>query len=138
MPTPYSESISIDSGDTPRTETASPTQENGHGAAAMPRQSQQSQRKKSTAKLTKLKPHFATPPRMSRQTDPHGGQNGQHADNEEAQQIHSGNTLDSYVLPKSLRMNRWDVNFLTSGIEVIKVSKVSTEIFVMNIIMGGD
>ena len=39
-------------------------------------------------------------------------------------EVHSGNTLESYVLPKSLKMHSFDVNFMTSGMEVIKVSKV--------------
>jgi hypothetical protein len=127
MPTP-SASISADSGDTPRTDAASRADENGHSprqqADALP-PAQSNRRVKSPTKLTKLKPHFATPPRASRRASSKSDceQNGD-ADNEEAQApIHSGNTLESYVLPKSLRMNRWDVNFLTSGIEVIKVSK---------------
>lgn len=32
--------------------------------------------------------------------------------------------MESYVLPKNLRINREDVNFVSSGMEVIKVSKV--------------
>jgi hypothetical protein len=139
MATP-STSISIDSGDTPRTEAASYHEENGYSIieelqqpqAQLPRpQSQQSQRRiKSPTKLNKLKPHLLTPPRMTRRANSSAVQNGNgnHAveDSDEGQApAHSGNTLESYVLPRRLRMNRNDVNFVTSGIEVIKVSKVS-------------
>lgn len=37
--------------------------------------------------------------------------------------MHSGDTLENYVVPSKLRMNAWDMN-LDSGMEVIKVSKV--------------
>jgi hypothetical protein len=130
MPTP-SLSISTDSSDTPRTEAASRADENGHSIRHQEDASQRtsnSRRIKSPAKLTtKLKPHFASPPRASRR-DSKSNSDPKEDDEESQQQAptHSGNTLESYVLPKRLRMNRWDVNFLTSGIEVIKVSKVNT------------
>jgi hypothetical protein len=130
MPTPFL-SISTDSSDTPRTEAASRADENGHSIRHQEDASQRTsnnRRIKSPAKLTtKLKPHFASPPRASRRASKSSNCDPKE-DNEEATQqqapTHSGNTLESYVLPKRLRMNRWDVNFLTSGIEVIKVSKV--------------
>ena len=55
-------------------------------------------------------------------------------------EVHSGNTLESYVLPKSLRMHSFDVNFMTSGMEVIKVSKVGlvyhVVVFCVGVLMG--
>ena len=40
-------------------------------------------------------------------------------------EVHSGDTLENYVLPPTLRMDTVDVNAAQGGMEVIKVSKVS-------------
>lgn len=40
-------------------------------------------------------------------------------------EVHSGDTLENYVLPHNLRMDAVDVNAAQGGMEVIKVSKVS-------------
>lgn len=126
MPTP-SLSISTDSSDTPRTEAASRADENGHSTEDASQRTSNNRRIKSPAKLTtKLRPHFTSPPRASRRASKSSCDLDEDNEEEAQQQAptHSGNTLESYVLPKRVRMNRWDVNFLTSGIEVIKVSKV--------------
>lgn len=44
---------------------------------------------------------------------------------ERSGEVHSGDTLETYVLPHILRMDTVDVNAAQGGMEVIKVSKVS-------------
>ena len=63
---------------------------------------------------------------MTRWADSHAMQINEHhsAASENEGPPHTGNTLESYVLPKRLRMDDNDIHFLTSGMEVIKVSKV--------------
>jgi hypothetical protein len=135
-------SLSIDSNDSPLTQPASPpsshplaNEEAGRG----PSQQQQHphlqlhRRIKSPTKLTKLKSNLPTPARLRR---PHsiatpnsnvgdGDKSSSQGNADvELRSVNSGRTLESYVLPRSLRINREDVNFVSSGMEVIKLSKV--------------
>ena len=67
-------------------------------------------KKKSSAATAAVPP--AMPPKSSEKS----------MNNEEP--VHSGNTLENYVLPMNLRMDTVDVNQAQGGMEVIKVSKV--------------
>ncbi len=127
-------SLSRDSCDTPRTEVASPTaaHENDASIYAQPPQLQphqslprpSSRRVKTPTKLTKLKSGLPTPPRLRRPRSSHVGNSGNERSGASNGPVHSGNTLESYVVPKNLRMSPDDVNFVMSGMEVVKVSKV--------------
>lgn len=66
---------------------------------------------------SKKKSSAAVPPAMP----PKGSEKSMN--NEEP--VHSGNTLENYVLPMNLRMDTVDVNQAQGGMEVIKVSKVN-------------
>ena len=68
-------------------------------------------KKKSSAATASVPP--AMPPKSSEKS----------MNNEEP--VHSGNTLENYVLPMNLRMGTVDVNQAQGGMEVIKVSKVN-------------
>ena len=80
-------------------------------------------RLRSSNKL-KLKLASSNPPRLRRpQTHSSIGRNCQTYP-QSSEPVHSGNTLESYVVPPNLRMNPLDMNAANSGMEVIKVSKV--------------
>ena len=66
-----------------------------------------------------------TPPRMGLMRSPSSSKQPP-AMNMPSGEVHSGDTLENYVLPHSLRMDTVDVNAAAQGgMEVIKVSKVS-------------
>jgi len=68
-----------------------------------------------------------TPPRkMGLMRSPSSSKQQPPAMNKEISgEVHSGDTLENYVLPHTLRMDTVDVNAAQGGMEVIKVSKVS-------------
>ena len=70
-----------------------------------------------------------TPPRMMRGASSvlkkTPGKKQSPAMNMPSGEVHSGDTLETYVLPHILRMDTVDVNAAQGGMEVIKVSKVS-------------
>jgi len=66
-----------------------------------------------------------TPPRMGLMRSPSSSKQPPAMNKEPSGEVHSGDTLETYVLPHSLRMDTVDVNAAQGGMEVIKVSKVS-------------
>ena len=66
-----------------------------------------------------------TPPRMGLMRSPSSSKQPPAMKKEPSGEVHSGDTLENYVLPPTLRMDTVDVNAAQGGMEVIKVSKVS-------------
>jgi len=88
-----------------------------------------------------------TPPRMGLMRSPSSSKQPPAMNKEPSGEVHSGNTLENYVLPHSLRMDTVDVNAAQGGMDVIKVSKVSclrycivclTEVFVKCVLFRMD
>ena len=67
-----------------------------------------------------------TPPRMGLMRSPSSSKQPPAMNSQPSGEVHSGDTLENYVLPPTLRMDTVDVNAAQGGMEVIKVSKVSS------------
>ena len=136
---PNSNGAVIDDYDSPRTiaplaqqtRTSSPSMTQGSQPSSQSQPQQQRRLRSSASSKLKLK-SLSSPTRMRRPNSaPQSNDKKNGVVNGEMQSrrtVHSGKTLESYVLPPNLRMGGGS-DVTSSGMEVIKVSKVSALTF---------